>query len=117
MKTASNSTALSKLGKKDTQPLTPQQVSQLRRRLFENVDNQVGEAHAVVMGQKHWSPTQARVFATMLNKVMPDLTANFVQHEHNISDNPEKMSRAELEAIASTMSNIIDAEEVNEEEE
>ena len=48
---------------------------------------------------------------------MPDLTANFVQHEHNISDNPEKMSRAELEAIASTMSNIIDAEEVNEEEE
>lgn len=97
--------------------LTPQQVGQLRRRLFENVEKQIPEAHAVVMGKKTWNPTQARVFSTMLNKVMPDLTAQFVQHEHQVSDNPEKLTRAQLEAIASTMTTIIDAEIVEETDE
>ena len=62
------------------------------------------------MGKLEWSPTQARVFATMLNKVMPDLTAQFVQHEHNIQESPDKMSREQLEAIASGVNNIIDGE-------
>jgi hypothetical protein len=96
--------------------LTPLQVSQLRRRLFEHVDDQVDEAHSVVMGRKQWSPTQARVFSTMLNKVMPDLTASFTQHEHTISDAPEKLSRAQLEAIASTMGDIIEGEVTEEED-
>lgn len=96
--------------------LTPLQVSQLRRRLYDHVDEQVEEAHGVVMGRKQWSPTQARVFSSMLNKVVPDLSANFTQHEHMISDAPEKLSRAQLEAIASTMDNIIDADLVTEDE-
>tara|TARA_B100000035_G_scaffold313672_1_gene327925 strand:+ start:6354 stop:6515 length:162 start_codon:yes stop_codon:yes gene_type:complete len=53
----------------------------------------------------------------MLNKVIPDLTASFTQHEHQITEVPEKMSRAQLEAIASTMGDIIDAEVVEEGEE
>ncbi len=97
--------------------LTPLQVAQLRRRLYEHVDEQVHEAHGVVMGRKSWSPTQARVFSAMLNKVIPDLTASFTQHEHQITEVPEKMSRAQLEAIASTMGDIIDAEVVEEGEE
>jgi len=90
--------------------LTPLQVANMRSGLFRRVQNQLDEAHKVVMGKQEWSPTQARVFATMLNKVVPDLTAAFVQHEHNIQDAPEKMSRAQLEAIASGVGSIIDAE-------
>ena len=52
----------------------------------------------------------------MLNKVMPDLTAQFVQHEHTIDADPEKLSRAQLEAIASGVNDIIEAEVVEEEE-
>lgn len=97
--------------------LTPLQVANMRAGLYRRVSNQIGEAHKVVMGQQEWTPTQARVFATMLNKVMPDLTASFVQHEHQITENPEKMSREQLEAIAAGVSNIIDAEVVEEDEE
>ena len=82
----------------------------MRSGLFRRVESQLDEAHKVVMGKQDWSPTQARVFATMLNKVMPDLTAAFVQHEHNIQDAPEKMTHDQLEAIASGVGSIIDAE-------
>ena len=77
---------------------------------------QLSEAHEVVMGrhEEGWNPTQARVFAALLNKVMPDLTAQFVQHEHLLSDTPEKLSRAQLEEIAMGMNNILDAEVVEE---
>lgn len=90
--------------------LTPMQVANMRAGLYRRVDAQLVHAHDVVMGKLEWSPTQARVFATMLNKVMPDLTAQFVQHEHNIQESPDKMSREQLEAIASGVNNIIDGE-------
>tara|TARA_B100000768_G_scaffold50555_1_gene49367 strand:+ start:3247 stop:3573 length:327 start_codon:yes stop_codon:yes gene_type:complete len=94
--------------------LTPLQVANMRAGLYRRVINQLDEAHDVVMGKQDWTPTQARVFATMLNKVVPDLTAQFVQHEHNIQEAPEKMSREQLEAIAMGVNNIIDAEAVEE---
>ena len=97
--------------------LTPLQVANMRAGLYRRVESQIDEAHKVVMGKQEWSPTQARVFATMLNKVMPDLTAQFVQHEHNIQEAPEKMSREQLEAIAAGVSNIIEAEVVEEDQE
>ena len=52
----------------------------------------------------------------MLNKVMPDLTAQFVQHEHTLDTDPEKLSRSQLEAIASGVNDIIEAEVVEEEQ-
>ena len=92
--------------------LTPAQVGRLRADIFQKVSEQVSEAHKVVMGQHEegWNPTQARVFASMLNKIMPDLNQQFMQHEITLSDNPDKMSRAQLEEIASGVNNIIDAE-------
>ncbi len=96
--------------------LSPLQVANMRAGLYRRVEKQIDEAHAVVMGKQDWNPTQARVFTAMLNKVMPDLTAQFVQHEHQIQEAPEKMSREQLEAIASGMNQIIDGEVVEEEE-
>jgi hypothetical protein len=100
----------------DGKMLTPGQVAKMRAGVFQRVRNQIDEAHQVVMGQKEWSPTQARVFATMLNKVMPDLTAQFVQHEHVQKTDMREMSRDELERIAAGVEEIadpIEAEELN----
>lgn len=96
--------------------LTPAQVGKLRADIMAKVTEQLSEAHEVVMGrhEEGWNPTQARVFAALLNKVMPDLTAQFVQHEHLLSDTPEKLSRAQLEEIAMGVNNIIDVEAVEE---
>lgn len=96
--------------------LTPAQVGRLRSDIMMKVSEQLTEAHEVVMGRHEdgWNPTQARVFAALLNKVMPDLTAQFVQHEHLQSDTPEKLSRSQLEEIAMGMSDIMDAEVVEE---
>lgn len=92
----------------DAKLLTPGQVARMRAGVFQRVRNQINEAHEVVMGNKEWSPTQARVFATMLNKVMPDLTAQFVQHEHVQKTDMRELSREELERIASGVEEIAD---------
>lgn len=98
--------------------LTPAQVGRLRADIMMKVSEQINEAHDVVMGrhEEGWNPTQARVFTALLNKVMPDLTAQFVQHEHLISDAPEKLSRSQLEEIAMGMNDILDAEPVEEDQ-
>ena len=86
-------------------PLTPGQSAQIRGQIAEYVRNQIEVANEVVMNGKSWTPTQARVFGMLLNKVVPDLNASFVQHEHQIKDLTE-MSRDELEAIASGLRTI-----------
>ena len=80
--------------------LTPHQSSQIRGQIASFVKNQIDVANNVVMGGIDWSPTQARVFGILLNKVVPDLNASYVQHEHNNKDVID-MSREELERIAS----------------
>lgn len=102
--------------KHEARVLHPSQVAQLRAGVFGRVSRQIQEAHEVVMGQKEWSPTQARVFATMLNKVMPDLTAQFVQHEHVQKNDMRELSREELERIASGVEEIADPIEEEEQD-
>ena len=68
------------------------------------------------MGAIDWNPTQARVFGILLNKVIPDLNASFVQHEHTTKQITE-LSREDLEAIASGISSIeVEALEVKNED-
>ena len=81
------------------QPLTPGQSAKVRSYIFGLLRAQVPLAHRVVMGEAEWSPTQARVFATLLDKCLPDLAASFVVNEQGESRLPE-MSRRDLEALA-----------------
>ena len=64
------------------QPLTPAQAAKVRSYIFGLLRAQIPCAHQVVMGEVEWSPTQARVFAALLDKCVPDLLASFIQHEH-----------------------------------
>jgi len=94
----------------DPSNLDPSQVARLRAKVFEKVNIQVEDAHKAVMGDMAWTPTQARVFATLLSKVMPDLTVQFQQHEHKLNESVNQLSRADLERIASGVNQIIDVE-------
>jgi hypothetical protein len=81
------------------QPLTPAQSAKVRSYIFGLLRTQVPLAHEVVMGDADWSPTQARVFATLLDKCLPDLAASFVMSERGEGAMVE-MSRRDLEALA-----------------
>ena len=83
------------------QQLTPAQSAKLRSQIALHVEKQIVEANNVVMkiDGATWTPTQARVFGMLLNKVIPDLNASFVQHEHKTSDLTQ-MTRDELERLA-----------------
>jgi len=72
-------------------------------------------ADEVVKGHIEWTPTQARVFSSLLNKVIPDLSASYHQHEHSVK-NITEMSREELERIASGVDGIAETEEETKEE-
>lgn len=95
-------TAITNLG---STKLTPAQSAQIRGQIANFVKDQITVANQVVMHGKEWTPTQARVFGMLLNKVVPDLNASFVQHEHQVK-NLTEMSREELEAIASGVQTI-----------
>lgn len=95
-------TAVAEAGKTK---LTPAQSAKIRGQIADYVKDQIAVANEVVMHGKEWSPTQARVFGMLLNKVVPDLNASFVQHEHQVKSLTE-MSREELEAIASGVQTI-----------
>ena len=81
------------------QPLTTAQSAKVRSCVFGLLRAQVPCAHRVVMGEVEWSPTQARVFATLLDKCLPDLSASFMEDERGHED-VCTMSRDDLEALA-----------------
>ena len=95
---------MSEFMKKATEvTLTPTQSAKIRYQISRYISEQLPLAHSVVTGSTNWNPTQARVFSTLLNKVVPDLTAAFVQHD--VTNRPlTELSRSELEAIASSAS-------------
>lgn len=79
--------------------LSPGQVAHIRGRIGTMVREHLELADLVVRGKLEWSPTQARIFATLINKVVPDLSASFHAHEHR-TQGIREMSRADLERIA-----------------
>ena len=85
--------------------LTPAESAKIRAQIAGYMEVQIQDAHNVVMGGAEWNPTQARVFGMLLNKVVPDLNASFVQHEHQ-SKQLADLSRDDLEAIAAGISTI-----------
>ena len=89
--------------------LSPHQVANLRGQIASKMQTHLTLADEVVKGHIEWTPTQARVFSSLLNKVIPDLSASDHQHEHSHKALTE-MSREELERIASGVDNIVDSE-------
>lgn len=81
-----------------TNEVTPESVANLRARIYNTVSTRLPEVDAVLAGRKNWSNQQVRLFTSLLNKVTPDLSANFVKTEGTTRKVVE-LSRGELEAI------------------
>ena len=79
--------------------LSPRETSEIRGMIAEFVTEQIVVANEVVMHDKEWTPTQARVFGMLLNKVIPDLNSNHTKLEVETKDITH-LTRAELEEIA-----------------
>ena len=87
--------------------LTPQQVMKLRSSIASSLTKNLNKAQEVLDGKIEWTPTQARVFTALLNKVIPDISMTYAQVD--IRDKElSNMSREELEEIASGMNDIIE---------
>lgn len=97
-----------------THNLTPAQSAKIRGKIASLMNEHISHANEVVLGLRDWGPTQARVFSTLLNKVVPDLNASYHQHEHSVKDVID-MSRDELERIAAGI-DAIDAEVIPDED-
>lgn len=82
--------------------LGPKDVHKLQRQIYDEVERLLPEAVAAIRGDagKMWTPTQARLFSNLLNKVTPDLQYQHIQHDIRNKDF-EELSRDELERIAS----------------
>lgn len=88
---------------------SPAKAAQIRADVSKLVTTHIRMADEVVRGTRVWTPTQARVFSTLLNKVLPDLTAGFIQHEHTVKTAIE-LTRDELERIAAGADDLTDVE-------
>lgn len=96
------------------QDFTPDDSRRLRSQIGVYVSEQIKNAHEVVMGRREWSPTQARVFGTFMNKVIPDLSASFVQ-KSDVTRPLTEYTQAELEEIirqAATLEATATSEEI-----
>lgn len=87
--------------------LGPHQIKRMRSLILQCVEEQIEQAHAAVMGKDQdgndaaWTPTQARIFDTLLKKVLPDL--NLTAHREESKTKPvAQMSIDELEAAVAT---------------
>lgn len=58
--------------------ITPAEVTKLRRRLHDVVEDNIDRAHEVLAGKQSWSPSQVALFRTILGKTVPDLSERHV---------------------------------------
>jgi len=113
--------AMSELKEMGSNPLSPQSIQNLRRRVMHAVEANLERAEEVLSGERHWTATQARIFGMLLNKVVPDLhhSQSTVSVEHK---NINELSIEELKVIAARgvakvkQPDVIDVEVKNEPE-
>ena len=81
-------------------PVTPLEIDRVRRSVLDVVRKNIPKVRDVLSGSTNWSNQQVRLFAVMLNKVMPDLHHSFNQHsvEHKTVT---ELTIDELQQIAS----------------
>lgn len=96
--------------------LSPSEIAAIRAKIAKNVTDYLPIVDEVIRGTRDFSPTQARIFTALLNKVVPDLSATHTRLEIDDKRDLSKMSMAELEQIAAGValarSEMIDPDDV-----
>lgn len=84
----------------DFPELSPMGVTKLRAQVARVVLDHVAHADAVLHGKRAWSSQQVNLFKALLNKVLPDISASYVESRDGVTRSITGMTRAELEVIA-----------------
>lgn len=74
-----------------------EQIELLRLGVFNVVKQNTPRVREVLAGTRQWNPQQVKLYLSMLNKVMPDLSQSYNEHSHTKS--LDEMSVEELKAI------------------
>lgn len=92
-------------------PLTPAEVTELRSRIFDIVQEQTANVSEVFSGRRNWSTVQLRLYAKLIDKCVPDL--KHVEKEVP-TERLEELSVEQLERIVAN-AKLIQGEHIHEE--
>ena len=82
--------------------ISQKQLENFHRNVFEVVRKNLPRVSEVLAGTRKWDTTQARLYLSMLNKVMPEVS--MAQSQTETTERIEEMSQQELQQfIASEM--------------
>ena len=94
--------------------LSPREISNIRIQISQVMSRVQPDIEAVLLGQKKWSTTQVQLYKLLLNKIVPDIQASYVDSPSGSSLRVSGLSREELEAmVAERSSKISDTNDIN----
>jgi len=92
-----NKKALEKASKIAT--LSPREIAKIRTDLSRAVSRIQPDVEAVLNGDKKWSQVQLGLYRLLLHKIVPDISATYVDSPNGSSQRISGLSRDELEMM------------------
>lgn len=77
--------------------IPPEKIDELRRGVFNVVNANLPRVREVLAGTRKWDPQQVKLFTTLLNKVMPELSETYAETHATLS--LDEMTPDQLKAI------------------
>lgn len=77
--------------------IDPKDIDLLRKGVFNLVKQNVPRVREVLQGTRQWNPQQVKLYLSLLNKVMPDLSQS--HNEHHVTKSIDDMSADELRSF------------------
>jgi len=85
-------------GMKKLLAIAPEETDQLRRGVFNLVKKNLPKAKEVLEGKRTWSNQQVKLYLSLMDKVMPTLTAT--KHDHTVKTSIDDLSVDDLKRLA-----------------
>ena len=79
--------------------LSPREISNIRTQISGVMTRLQPDVEAVLTGDKKWSTTQVQLYKLLLNKIVPDIQASYVDSPNGGSLRVSGLSRDELESM------------------
>lgn len=80
--------------------VSPDQIRSIRHTLLRVVASHTASVDEVLSGQKKWSASQVQLYKLLLGKVLPDISASYVETTDTTTRKISGLSREELETLA-----------------
>lgn len=91
--------------------IPPEKIDELRRGVFNVVSANLPRVREVLAGTRKWDPQQVKLFTTLMNKVMPELSESY--SETHATHSLDEMSPEQLRAIIAAETAKLDNKLIN----